>query len=202
VLGGIGLILTDFLAGAVAGGAAVVAGRLVLERLRDRRAVVVPPAPVLPASTPDRGPAPVTQSAAPPPRMEIVVAPSPPPSASGPSEMGEDEEPLRTSQRVILHILRQGRLGPNELSPVGLSQAGIGAALGIRQSSLAKALARLVAAGVLSVGRRHVEHQVRRLKVYELTPLGEALARDLRRRTTRPTVPGTPRDVGPIRLGR
>ena len=109
---------------------------------------------------------------------------------------------MRTSQRVILHILRQGRLDPNELAPVGLSQAGIGAALGLRQSSLAKALARLVAAGVLSVGRRHVEHQVRRLKVYELTPLGETLARDLRRRTTRPSPPGSSRDVGPIRLGR
>jgi DNA-binding MarR family transcriptional regulator len=135
--------------------------------------------------------------------MEIVVAE---PSAVGRSEASgeeaEDEAPLRTSQRVILHVLSQGRLAPGEVAPVGLSQAGIGAALGLRQSSLAKALARLVAAGVLRVERRHVERQARRLKVYELTPLGESLARDLRRRAAPPATPAPSRDVGPMRWGR
>jgi len=49
------------------------------------------------------------------------------------------------------------------------------------QNHLAKALARLVAGGVMTVNRRHVSGNPRRLLVYTLTPLGEALARDLRR---------------------
>ncbi|HXQ93664.1 MAG TPA: hypothetical protein VN864_00625 [Thermoplasmata archaeon] len=112
------------------------------------------------------------------------------------------ENPLKTSERVILHILSQGRLGPNELAPIGLSQAGIGEALGLRQSSLAKTLARLVAAGVLRAERRHVEHQNRRLLVYELTPLGESLARDLRKRASAATRPDPTAQVGRIQFGR
>jgi len=72
-------------------------------------------------------------------------------------------------------------MGPNDVAPVGLSQTGLSEALGATQSSIAKVLQRLVAAGVLTVSRRHVSGQGRRLLVYELTPLGEALARDLRR---------------------
>lgn len=193
--------------GAVLGGGAAVGVRLLVEWVRDRRTPRVEPraaalGPVVdpePVPTPPAEPAPAPA----PKRMEIVVRPDAAlGGASATGDASDDDAPLRTSQRVILHVLGQGRIGPNELAPVGLSQAGIGAALGIRQSSLAKALARLVAAGVLKVGRRHVEHQVRRLKVYELTPLGETLARDLRRRTLRPTAPGAVRDVGPIRLGR
>lgn len=58
-------------------------------------------------------------------------------------------------------------------------------ALSVPQGAIAKALQRLGAAGVFEVDRRHVSHQARRLLVYQLTPLGEALARDLRR-TVRP----------------
>jgi DNA-binding MarR family transcriptional regulator len=133
-----------------------------------------------------------------------VVAPPPPSPARSTSPSGArvTENALKASERVILHILAQGRIGPNELAPFGLSQAGIGEALGLRQSSLAKTLARLVAAGVLRVGRRHVEHQARRLLVYELTPLGESLARDLRRRSTPAIAPGRTETVGRIQLGR
>jgi DNA-binding MarR family transcriptional regulator len=78
-------------------------------------------------------------------------------------------------------VYRQGALGPYEVAPVELCQLGIVRALDVRQSALTKVLTRLVAAGVLATDRRHVEGQPRRLKVYQLTPLGESLARDLRR---------------------
>jgi DNA-binding PadR family transcriptional regulator len=88
---------------------------------------------------------------------------------------------LKLSQRIVLHIYAQGRATSEYVAPAALSQAGMGAALGEPQNHLAKALARLVAGGVLAVHRRHVSGNPRRLLVYTLTPLGEALARDLRR---------------------
>ncbi|MCI4321306.1 MAG: hypothetical protein L3K05_03245 [Thermoplasmata archaeon] len=138
------------------------------------------------------------------PRVEVVRPPVP--SAREPTGGSDDappEERLRTSQRVILQVMAQGRLAPGEVAPFGLSQAGMGEALHLTQSSLAKTLGRLVAAGVLTVGRRHVEHQDRRLKVYELTPLGESLARDLRHRSVRASLaPPDRRPPRPIEFGR
>jgi len=99
----------------------------------------------------------------------------------GPRSHGVARETLRLSQRVVLQIYRQGALGPHEVAPVELCQLGLVGSLGVRQSALTKVLTRLVAAGVLATDRRHVEGQPRRLKVYQLTPLGESLARDLRR---------------------
>jgi DNA-binding MarR family transcriptional regulator len=187
-------------AGAAVGGAAAVGLRLVVEQVRLRRLAERERDFAREAAIP------LTETIreGPPVRVEVLVVPPEPLVATTPlpRAIPAADEPLRTSQRVILHILGQGRIGPNELAPVGLSQGGIGDALHVRQSSVAKSLARLEAAGVLVVSRRHVEHQVRRLKVYELTPLGEALARDLRRRTMKPANPSLTRDGGPIWLGR
>ncbi|MCI4372191.1 MAG: hypothetical protein L3K02_00885 [Thermoplasmata archaeon] len=102
---------------------------------------------------------------------------------------------MKLSQRLVLHIYAQGR--PTEyVAPASLSQAGMGAALGEPQNHLAKALARLVAGGVLVVARRHVSGSSRRLLVYSLTPLGEALARDLRRASSPGPAPATPAWMG------
>ena len=138
------------------------------------------------------------------PRVELVESPSPlSPRAGAAMTAVPEEGRMRTSQRVILHIVAQGRPLPGDVAPFGLSQAGIGEALDLTQSSLAKTLGRLVAAGVLTVERRHVRHQDRRLKVYELTPLGESLARDLRRRSVRPAGDRSDRDrFRPIQYGR
>lgn len=57
-------------------------------------------------------------------------------------------------------------------------------ALGITQGAITGVLARLVAAGVLGVRTSHVRGHDRRVKVYELTPMGENLVLDLRRRQT------------------
>jgi DNA-binding MarR family transcriptional regulator len=89
---------------------------------------------------------------------------------------------LRIPYRILLHVARQGRVGPNEVPPDSLSQAGMVEALGVRQGAVAAALQRLVAAELLAVERSHVQGGERRLKVYRLTPRGEELVRDLRRR--------------------
>ena len=94
-------------------------------------------------------------------------------------------------------MFAQGRLARDAVAPVGLCQTGMSDALGEPQTHLAKPLARLVAAGVLVVDRRHVSGKARRLLVYTLTPLGEALARDLRRTT----MPGPQPDL-PAWMGR
>ncbi|MCI4336657.1 MAG: hypothetical protein L3K17_05610 [Thermoplasmata archaeon] len=56
-------------------------------------------------------------------------------------------------------------------------------ALGVAQSALTKVLRRLIDGGALLEARTHVSGEPRRLKVYQLTSHGEAIARDLRRRS-------------------
>jgi DNA-binding PadR family transcriptional regulator len=119
------------------------------------------------------------------------VAPRPRRSVGAPSAAT-----LKLSQRIILHIQAQGRPTSEYVAAFALSQAGMGEALGQPQNHLAKALARLVAGGVLTVDRRHVSGKPRRLLVYHLTPLGEALARDLRRSVAAPQAPTPPAWMG------
>ena len=87
---------------------------------------------------------------------------------------------LRTSQRLLVHLAGQGTLGPYDVAPLAVTQAGIGAALGVRQNSLTNVLRRLTDAGLIETDVRHVQGQPRRLKVYRLTPRGQILARELR----------------------
>ncbi|MCI4320315.1 MAG: PKD domain-containing protein [Thermoplasmata archaeon] len=89
-------------------------------------------------------------------------------------------EGLRVSQRIVLHLARQGALHDDDVATVGYTQAGMASALGVRQNALTNVLTRLMAAQILRVELRHVSGQPRRLKVYTLTSRGEALARDLR----------------------
>jgi PKD repeat protein/DNA-binding MarR family transcriptional regulator len=89
-------------------------------------------------------------------------------------------EGLRVSQRIVLHLGRQGALHDYDVATIGYTQAGMAAALGVRQNALTNVLTRLMAAEILRVELRHVSGQPRRLKVYSLTGRGEALARDLR----------------------
>jgi hypothetical protein len=104
------------------------------------------------------------------------------PRPAGPSQNGTLGLSATTAGRVILHIARLGRVGADEVAPSGSSQKGMSGELGVRQGTLTKVLQRLVAAGALTVDRRHVAGSDRRLKVYRLTELGESIARDLRRR--------------------
>jgi DNA-binding PadR family transcriptional regulator len=116
------------------------------------------------------------------PPVEAATPPSSRPAAS---------EGVGLARRVISHLSRLGRIGPDDVAPVGFTQQGMAAALEVRQGTLVKVLQRLRAADVLTVDRRHVSGVDRRLNVYRLTSLGESIAQDLRHRPrgTQPTPP-------------
>jgi hypothetical protein len=93
---------------------------------------------------------------------------------------GEPGEGIGLASRVILHLSTLGQLGVNDLAMVESTQHGMVVALEVRQGSLVRVLRRLEAGEVIEVERRYVARVNRRLKVYRLTALGEATARDLR----------------------
>ncbi len=139
-------------------------------------------------------PGPVPETLAPPsvpePRPELTASPA----AEGPSSRVPDvpiarslpsPDALRLSERVVVHLAKLGRLGPDELARPDRTQAGMGEALQVGQNSLTNVLRRLEAADVLWHEVRHVEGRPRRLKVYGLTARGEALGKELRARSSR-----------------
>lgn len=130
-----------------------------------------------------------------PPEVEPMgagrEAPSPSVAEAGtsPSKPRRVTEGATTAGRLILHLYAQGRLAPHEVADPEFTQAGIGSTLDLRQGTVTRVLTRLTAAGVLGSDRRHVAGRSRRLLVYTLTPLGESVARDLRRRAVGPSGP-------------
>ena len=100
------------------------------------------------------------------------ISPPGPPAPSGAPR-------LKLSQRVMLHLYKQGHLGDGEVAPIGFTQGGMSEQLGVAQSPLSSVLRRLVVAGLVVQDTRHVRGQPRRLRVYRLSPLGESVARDL-----------------------
>lgn len=134
------------------------------------------------------------------PTISIVVSESAPEAPPGSGRLAEPvpahptvsqeawETALRSSERILLHLARQGSVGPGEVAPRGLCQAGMVESLGIRQGALTGILRRLEAAGVVSVSREHARGMTRRVKVYRLTPVGHQLVRQLIGR--RPEAPG------------
>ena len=89
-------------------------------------------------------------------------------------------EELRISARILLHLSRQPRFDPREAHPPTVTQEGIAKALGATQPAVSNALRRLVDGGAVRVERSHVLRKLARLKVYQLTPHGESLARQIR----------------------
>jgi DNA-binding MarR family transcriptional regulator len=128
------------------------------------------------ARGPIREPAPAALPAA---SRVVANARAPLPAPSQPV----NPEALRLSQRVVLHLARLGALQADEIASEGFTQAGMAAAVGSGQNVLTNVLRRLEAAGVVVSDVRHVRGRPRRVKVYRLTPRGEALAHDLRRPT-------------------
>lgn len=131
------------------------------------------------------------------PEWDVEESEPPEPAAAGgdagrsrrpPSDRAIDpsveptERELRISIRVLLHIARQGRFGPEELPSDALTQAGMAQALGASQGAISNCLGRLVHGGALTSERSHVAHRMFRVTVYTLTPSGEELVRRLRRR--------------------
>jgi PKD repeat protein len=130
-------------------------------------------------SSPSGSPPPSVTGPLPPQPQEPASA-APAPTSTAPTS----GEVLRTSQRVLVHLAGQGIPGAYDVARPGLTQAGMGAALGVRQNGLTNVLRRLTDAGLLESELRHVQGQPRRLKVYWLTPRGQILARELRQRRT------------------
>jgi PKD repeat protein len=90
------------------------------------------------------------------------------------------EEPKQLSSRLVVYLSQLGALRDDDVPTVDWTQFGMSERLGARQNVISNVLRRLVSAGVVEEDLRHVQRQPRRLKVYRLTPRGEALARDLR----------------------
>lgn len=108
------------------------------------------------------------------------------------------EDGLRSSERLLLYVARQGVVGPDEVAPRTLCQAGMIEALGMSQGALTGVLRRLVSARVLEESREHVRGIDRRVKVYRLTPAGDRLVRQLRgRRPSEPPERGPAGRTGP-----
>ncbi len=150
--------------------------------------------------TPGRGGTPT------PPRMEKVIGtPAPVPLKEGiipvaggtdvgapmertggePPSVGtgtKESTPVTLSQRVLVHLASQGILSYNEIASRSYTQAGIAGAIGVRQNVLTTVLKRMEGNGLLTSEVSHVKGEFRRLKVYRLTPKGEALAREFRGR--------------------
>jgi DNA-binding MarR family transcriptional regulator len=175
------------LVGIAAGAVVALLGRLLLDRYRTRGTQAV--SVVLPVA---RGPPP---SGPAPPEPPTTLAGSP---QLAPAARPDRPATVRASELVILHLYRAGRLNSYDLAAGTLTQAGMSAQLGMSQSALAKTLGRLQAAGVLTDQRQHVKGETRRLKVYVLTPVGEALARNLHRSSERRAGDATlaPRSTG------
>jgi DNA-binding MarR family transcriptional regulator len=129
------------------------------------------------ASTPAPVSPPPTESL---PRSAAAVDPA---SRPKPASDSKAAGYLRTSQRVILHLAHQPRLAHGDVAPPAVTQAGMAHSLSVAQPALARVLARLVDGDAVLVMRTHVTGEARRLKVYQLTVHGEAIARDLRTRT-------------------
>jgi hypothetical protein len=120
---------------------------------------------------------------------------SAPPHRAAATEVTEVRAGAGLARRVVVHLHSLGRLGTDDVAPVGFTQQGMVVALGVRQGTIVRVLQGLEAAGVLTVARRHVRGIDHRLKVYQLTARGEALARDalhgVNRTRTSPLFPRT-----------
>lgn len=169
----------------------------------------VPSPPPTPAKEPSPAPTPTPEVPSSPPSTdqtpEAPSTSSPGPEASAvpevPASNANDEpapakkpmkkrpavqpDTLRLSLRLVVHIAAQGSVGPHDVAPASLTQAGMAEAFGTKQNTIATLLKRLEVGGMVVSDVRHVRGGARRMKVYRLTTRGEALAREVRSRPPR-----------------
>jgi PKD repeat protein/DNA-binding MarR family transcriptional regulator len=113
-----------------------------------------------------------------PPVAALPAEPSGGPErGTSPTSAPERDRPL--SERILIHLYRQGRPDPDRSAPDAFTQDGMAAALGRPQSAFARALLRLEASGLVRSELAHVQGRSRRAKTYVLTPQGESAARRL-----------------------
>jgi PKD repeat protein len=97
-----------------------------------------------------------------------------------PDSSGSALPRIPLSQRIILYLIGQPQLGPDDTATVAFTQAGMTDALGVQQGPLSNVLRRLTYSGILKGELGHVQGSSRRLNVYRLTPKGEIVAVKLR----------------------
>lgn len=111
-------------------------------------------------------------------------------AASAPAGLPQSDTGKETRRRwtrdVVRHLGGLPRLSADEVAGIEWTQRGISTRLGAGQNVVSNVLRRLEEAGVVEKSLRHVHGEPRRLKVYTLTPRGEALARTLRHDPTQP----------------
>jgi PKD repeat protein/DNA-binding PadR family transcriptional regulator len=130
--------------------------------------------------TPPPGPEPTTTAIV-PVLTGSVLAPT-----TGPRSLATPPRP-RLSQRVLLHLLSQPRLGSEDVATLSYTQAGMIDALEVPQSLLSNVLRRMMYSGVILREVQHVQGSDRRRNVYLLTPKGERVAEELRRAKRTPS---------------
>jgi DNA-binding MarR family transcriptional regulator len=122
----------------------------------------------------------------PSPRIESPPGPARAGGGTGSTEIGP---PLAAVERgsgplsgqIIRLLLDHPPLRPEEVAPFGMTQTGLAERLGRPQGAFARVLQRLEASGVVASDLRHVAGANRRQKVYQLTPRGREIARNLAR---------------------
>ena len=111
---------------------------------------------------------------------EASGPPSPEELAQATASHADVEDARSLAERILVHLYWYGRSNIDGLARADSSQAGMARRLGVDQSSVSKALGRLVDVGALKVELQHVPGAPRRLKTYQLTGRGEAVARRIR----------------------
>ena len=98
-----------------------------------------------------------------------------PPRPQGRAAPSAEVVGARLALRVVAYL---GSLPRAEgAAGVAATQVGIARAVGARQSSVSRVLARLVASGIATSQVEHIPNASRRMRVYRLTPRGDRLAR-------------------------
>jgi len=110
-----------------------------------------------------------------------VPAWEPPPTVpSGPPN--SKDAAVRLSLRLVVQLSRWGPPADGGVARLESTQQGLAQDLSTTQGAVSKVLARLVAAEIVRPERRHVRGVERQIRVYYLTAMGEALAREVRER--------------------
>ncbi|MCK4718731.1 MAG: tetratricopeptide repeat protein, partial [Thermoplasmata archaeon] len=86
---------------------------------------------------------------------------------------------LSLPRKIMVHLFSY-RPDPGEyVLPVGMTQYGIGKAIGVRRSQVSAALKTLVEKGTVEVSKVHIAGCPRRLNAYRLTDIGRGAARNV-----------------------
>ncbi len=111
---------------------------------------------------------------------EAELLPTPERHRPSPSPNVLDEGPVRLSQRILLHLARNGGPSAGGTASEAVTQRGIGTALVVTQGALSSVLRRLEDGGAIASEKAHVRDRERRVKIYVLTPRGREVVAALR----------------------